>query len=66
MLDRRQFTFKELRARQGLTQAQTAKKLGVSTQTYNAWENDIEKLSISKIKAIAEVFGVDFNDIFLE
>lgn len=61
----RQYTLKELRARNGWTQAETAGKLGVSTQTYNAWENDIENLTITKIKAIAVVFGIDFNDIFL-
>ena len=33
-----QFTLKELRARKNETQAQTAEALGVSVQTYNAWE----------------------------
>ena len=31
----RQYTLKELRARKGKTQADTAKDLGISTQTYN-------------------------------
>ena len=63
--ERSKFTFKELRARRKLTQAQMAKKLGISTQTYNTWENDIDSLSISKIKIIAEALGVEFEDIFL-
>lgn len=61
----RQFSIKELRARKGWTQAETAKRLGISTPTYNAWENNIEKLTISKIKVLANVFDVDFNEILL-
>ena len=34
------YSLKELRARKGLNQSETAEKLGVSTQTYNAWEAD--------------------------
>ena len=33
------YTLKELRARKNWTQKETAKKLGVSTQTYNAYIN---------------------------
>lgn len=61
----RRFSIKELRARKGWTQAETAEILGVSTQTYNAWENNIENLTISKIKILANIFDVDFNEIFL-
>lgn len=60
-----QYTIKELRARRGWTQAETAEKLGVSTQTYNAWENGIENLTVSKIRALADVFGVTLKEIFL-
>lgn len=35
------YSLKELRARKGLNQSETAEKLGVSTQTYNAWEKQI-------------------------
>lgn len=61
----RKFSIKELRVRKGWTQAETAEILGVSTQTYNAWENNIENLTISKIKILANIFDVDFNEIFL-
>ena len=40
-------TLKELRARMDWTQEETAKKLGVTLQTYNAWEQDFGKVKIS-------------------
>ena len=58
------FSVRELRVRNGWTQAETAEKLGVSTQTYNAWENDVERLTISKIKALANILGVSIDEIF--
>lgn len=60
-----QYTVKELRARKNLTQAQSAEKLGVSLQTYNAWEKDISKVAIGKVEALAELYGVTIGEIFL-
>ena len=60
-----QFTLKELRARKDLTQSEVADKIGVSPQTYNAWEKDISNVSISKVKALADFFGVTIGEIFL-
>lgn len=60
-----QYTVKELRARKNLTQAQIAEKLGVSVQTYNAWEKDISKVAIGKVEALAEIYGVTIGEIFL-
>jgi DNA-binding XRE family transcriptional regulator len=60
-----QFTLKELRARKDLTQSEVADKIGVSTQTYNAWEKDVSNVSISKVKALADFFGVTIGEIFL-
>ena len=67
MLENRemQFTLKELRARKKETQAQTAEALGVSVQTYNAWEKDISNVSVSKVNAVARHFGVTLSQIFL-
>lgn len=59
------FTIKELRARKNVTQAKAAKDLGVSVQTYNAWEKDISNVKVSKVLTIAEYYGVSLNDIFL-
>ena len=60
----RQYTLKELRARKGKTQADTAKDLGISTQTYNSWEKDISNVAGSKVKAVADYFVVRLSEIF--
>lgn len=60
-----QYTLKELRARKNMTQTEVADKIGVSTQTYNAWEKDISNVSIGKVCVLAEFFGVTIGEIFL-
>lgn len=62
-MERTQFTLKELRARKDKTQREVAADLGISTTTYNAWENDISNVSISKVQAVAEYFGVALGQI---
>ncbi len=64
-MEERQYTLKELRARKNETQAQTAEALGVTTQTYNAWEKDVSNVAISKVIAIAKHFDVELKEIFL-
>lgn len=61
-----QFSLKELRARKNETQAQVAKNLGVSPQTYCAWEKNISGVAVSKVQAVADYFGVRLGQIFLE
>lgn len=61
--ERMQYTLKELRARKKETQAQTAESLGVSVQTYNAWEKDISNVAVSKVKAVARHFDVELSEI---
>ena len=61
----RQYTLKELRARKNITQMQAASDLGVSVQTYNAWEKDLSNVAISKVMAVANYFDVPINEIFL-
>lgn len=58
-----QFSVKELRARKNETQKQVADAVGVSTQTYCAWEKDISNVAVSKVKALANHFGVKINQI---
>lgn len=60
-----QYSLKELRARKNETQAEAAEALGISTQTYNAWEKDISGVAVSKVVAVAKHFGVSLSDIFL-
>lgn len=59
------YSLKELRARKNETQQQTAEALGVSPQTYNAWEKDISGVAISKVIAVADHFGVGLDEILL-
>lgn len=64
-MDVQKFSLKELRARKGWTQQEVAKRLGVSTQTYNAWEKDVSGVAVSKVLALAELFDVSIDQIFL-
>lgn len=60
------YTLKELRARRNWTQEETAKRLGVSIQTYNAWENDFGKVKASSAAAVAKLFDVKIDEIFFD
>ena len=60
------YTLKELRARKNWTQKQTSVQLGVSEQTYNAWEKDVSGVAVSKVQALATLFGVKIGDIFFK
>lgn len=57
------YTLKELRARKNLTQSEVAEDLGISCQTYNAWEKDISKVAVGKVQALASYFGVALGQI---
>lgn len=57
------FSLKELRARKGWTQAEVAEMLGISTQTYNAWEKDLSNVGVSKVIAMADLFEVPLSQI---
>ena len=58
------YSLKELRARKGLSQLETAEKLGVSVQTYNAQEADFGMVKVRNAVKIANLFGVKVDDIF--
>lgn len=58
-----QFSVKELRARMNETQGQVASAIGITPQTYCAWEKDISNVAVSKVRALAEHFGVTINQI---
>ena len=59
----KQYTIRELRARYNKNQSEVAKDLGVSPQTYCAWEKDISNVGISKVVAIAKYYGVKLSEI---
>jgi len=59
------YSLKELRARKGKTQKQVAADLGITYQTYNAWEKNPSNLRVSKVMELADYFGVTLDEIFL-
>ena len=58
-------TLKELRKDRGVTQKAIADHLGVSRQTYNRYENNQEKMTITQAKAGCDFLHADIADIFL-
>lgn len=61
-----QYTLRELRARKNVTQKEVAESLGITYQTYNAWERDISNVGISKVYALAKYFGVTIDEVKIE
>lgn len=57
------YSLKELRARKNKTQKQVASDLGVSAQTYCAWEKDLSMVAIGKVQALAKYYGVAIGQI---
>lgn len=57
-------TVKQHRLIREISQEEMADKIGIHVQTYRAWEENPEKISIAKAKKIAAAFGISINDIF--
>lgn len=49
---------RELRTKNGLTQAELGKRVGVIKQTISSWENDISNPSNEALAELAQLFGV--------
>ena len=58
-----EFTLRELRARKNKTQAEVAKDLNISAQTYNVWENNPEKIKLGEALKLAKYFDVTIRMI---
>lgn len=59
-----QYSIKELRARINETQIEVSKAVGVSPQTYCAWETgDLGSASFEKVLKLADHFGVSVAEI---
>ena len=58
-----QLTLKALRINAGLTQAEGAKKIGVSETTLHKYEAGKTFPDVPVIKAIEEAYGVKYADI---
>jgi len=61
---KRKYTLKELRARSNMSQSDVAKEMNVSTQTYNAWEQDFGMVKARNADKLAKLFGVTIDEIF--
>ena len=55
---------KRFRRECGLTQAELAKKLGVTTQAVSKWETQMNSPDIALIPKIAQVLGVSIDELF--
>ena len=51
-----------LRNRHGLSQEEVAEKIGVSRQSVAKWENGDSLPDILKCEALADLYGVSWND----
>lgn len=49
---------RDLRIKRGLSQADVARELGISRQSYNFYENGKRDPDTAMVKALAEFFGV--------
>ena len=60
-----QYSLKELRARNNLTQEKMAKLLGISRQSYIKIEKNPQNVTCDRMTVIAKILGVSLGDIFL-
>ena len=58
-------TIRNLREAQGWTQLELAVKLGVTPVTVYNWERGKYEPGVSKLRALAQTFGVSMDDITL-
>lgn len=56
-------TLKVLRVSCDLTQAEIAKKLGITPGTWSNWERGITFPDVTQIKKIEKLFNVGYSDI---
>ena len=60
------YTPKELRARKGESQQKTASALGISKQTFCAWEKNLAKVPIGKVAALCQHCQISLSEIKYE
>lgn len=56
-------TVRALRRAKDISQTDMADRLGVHVNTYQNWEKEPEKITISNAVKIAEILGVSMNEI---
>lgn len=57
-------TMKQWRLAKGISQEQMASECGVHRNTYAAWEENPEEVSVKNAKIIARVLGESIDSIF--
>lgn len=63
---RKNYKLKELRDIKSISQAQLARKLGLSESTYNKKENGISDFTESEIRNIIKIFNCSADNIFFD
>lgn len=58
-----QITLKAARVNAGLSQAETAKKIGVNTQTIARWESGKNDIPVSKFRALCKIYGCKEEEV---
>lgn len=62
-MEKEKKTLRELRARKNLTQEEVSNALGVSTPTYNAWENNTGMIKLGNAIKLCDFYGVSLSEI---
>ena len=57
---------KGLRVKAGYTQDQAAEKLELSKETIYRWEKEPQKMPITKLAVLAQLYNCTVNDFFAE
>ena len=61
-----QFSIRQARQYAGLTQAETAHKLGICRGAYIRLEKDPSRATVGQINSISRITGIPVNEFFLE
>ena len=59
-------TIKQIRRRNYLSQAQFAKKIGVSQSAVSQWENDFTRPNSYQLEAISKAFNVSIDELLVD
>ena len=59
------FTLRAIRAQRNMTQAEVAKKMGVTLAAVSAWEQNKADMTARHFVKLCDVFNISRDDIFL-
>ena len=55
---------RKYRKKQGLTQAEVAKKMGVAPSTVTQWETGARRPNVGQVLQLAETLGCSLDELF--